>query len=284
DVCAGGNDLVDTDRDAVPDHCDNCPLKSNADQADGDHDGVGDACDNCVAAHNPSQADADADGRGDVCDECPPGHQNVDSDKDGVPDACDRCAGFDDAADADADAAADQPPEDPSDRRRRVVIVESTMTINPVPERYAEEVAAHYECRIRQGARLQELARGRQEVLWVLFASGALLALGLAIYGIKMTHKVAGPLYKVTLYMGKMRDGRLDKVYNLRKGDQLVAFYDHFKTAHAGVVGMEQADIDRLKAMIDAAEAGGLDGKSPELTAAVAELRALLARKEKSLE
>ena len=53
--------------------------------------------------------------------------------------------------------------------------------------------------------------------------------LGLAVYGIKMTHKVAGPLFKVSLYLAKMRDGRFDKVYNLRKGDQLVDFYEHFK-------------------------------------------------------
>ena len=36
--------------------------------------------------------------------------------------------------------------------------------------------------------------------------------LGLAVYGIKMTHKVAGPLFKVSLYLAKMRDGRFDKV------------------------------------------------------------------------
>ena len=69
--------------------------------------------------------------------------------------------------------------------------------------------------------------------------------LGLAIYGIKMTHKVAGPLFKVSLYLAKMRDGRFDKVYNLRKGDQLVDFYEHFKTAHAGVVQLEQDDIEQ---------------------------------------
>jgi hypothetical protein len=73
------------------------------------------------------------------------------------------------------------------------------------------------------------------------------------LLGIKMTHKVAGPLYKVTLYLAKMRDGRYDKVYDLRKGDQLVEFYEHFKHAHAGVVALEQADVDRIAAALDAA-------------------------------
>ena len=94
-------------------------------------------------------------------------------------------------------------------------------------------------------------------ILWVLIGTGLLLMFGLAIYGIKMTHKVAGPLFKVSLYLAKMRDGRFDKVYNLRKGDQLVDFYEHFKTAHAGVVQLEKDDIERSRRLIAAAEAAG---------------------------
>ena len=54
--------------------------------------------------------------------------------------------------------------------------------------------------------------QGRLRILGVLLTTGLLLLVGLAFYGIKMTHKVAGPLFKVTLYLAKMRDGRLDKV------------------------------------------------------------------------
>ena len=116
-------------------------------------------------------------------------------------------------------------------------------------------------------------------IFWVLLATGVLLMLGLAVYGIKMTHKVAGPLFKVTLYLAKMRDGRYDKVWNLRKGDQLMDFYEHFKSAHAGVVTMEKDDIERIKATIAAAkDAGHGDHET------VKELETLLARKEKSLE
>ena len=153
------------------------------------------------------------------------------------------------------------------------------MTINPVPQDFAAKVAKHYECELAQAARLDDLEHGRERILWVLIGSGLLLTLGLAIYGIKMTHRVAGPLFKVSLYFAKMRDGRLDKVYSLRKGDQLVDFYDHFKHAHAGVVQMERDDVERVKATIAAAESAGLADHP-----SVAELRTLLARKEKSLE
>jgi hypothetical protein len=166
------------------------------------------------------------------------------------------------------------------DRRVQVQIDESSMTLTvTLPEDYAEQVAKHWTCELLQAGRFERLERGRLRILWAMILTGIVLVLGLAVYGIKMTHRVAGPLFKVSLYLSKMRDGRYDKVYNLRKGDQLVDFYDHFKVAHGGVVTMQRDDIARITEVIAAAEAAGA-GQHP----AVAELRALLARKEKSIE
>jgi hypothetical protein len=148
-----------------------------------------------------------------------------------------------------------------------------------LPEDYAASVIKHWTCELKIDAAIANLERGRLRILWVLIGTGLLLVLGLAVYGIKMTHKVAGPLFKVGLYLDKMRSGRFDRVYNLRKGDQLVDFYEHFKHAHAGVVAMQEADIERIGSVIAAAEAAGL-GEEP----IVGELRELLARKEKSVE
>ncbi len=55
-----------------------------------------------------------------------------------------------------------------------------------------------------------------------------------------------------------MRDGRYDKVYDLRKGDQvLVAFYEHSKHAHAGRGAAKEAfDVARIKALRGRGEAG----------------------------
>ena len=127
--------------------------------------------------------------------------------------------------------------------------------------------------------RIDDLEIGRLRILWVLVATGLVLVLGLAVYGIKMTHRVAGPLFKVSLYLAKMKDGRYDKVWNLRKGDQLVSFYEHFKAGHAGVVTLEKSDIEQIKAVIVAANAAGASDHD-----AVKELEALVARKEKALE
>jgi hypothetical protein len=170
--------------------------------------------------------------------------------------------------------------------RRKIVVSLDPMEVPQVvpkeavlPSDYAVTVAKYWACRFKIDAAKRGLERGRDRILWVLIGTGLLLVLGLAAYGIKMTHKVAGPLFKVSLYLNKMRDGRFDKVYNLRKGDQLLDFYEHFRHAHAGVVKMQQADIDQVRAVIAAAESAGA-GDEP----AVRDLRDLLARKEKSIE
>jgi hypothetical protein len=169
---------------------------------------------------------------------------------------------------------------DAPERHVKVQLDESSMTMMPsVPADYGDRVVAHWTCELRQAGSIDELQRGRMRILVVLIATGLMLMFGLAIYGIKMTHKVAGPLFKVSLYLAKMRDGRYDKVWNLRKGDQLVDFYEHFKSAHAGVVQLEKDDIEQIKSVIAAAEAAGAGEHE-----AVGELRTLLARKEKSIE
>jgi hypothetical protein len=165
-------------------------------------------------------------------------------------------------------------------RHVTVQIDESSMTLTAtLPPDFADRVIAHWTCELRQVATFDRLERGRLRILWAMIATGVLLVFGLAAYGIKMTHRVAGPLFKVSLYLTKMREGRFDKVYNLRKGDQLVEFYDHFKLAHGGIVAMQQDDIAQLAQVIAAAEAAGL-GQHP----AIVELRELARRKEKSVE
>ena len=182
------------------------------------------------------------------------------------------------AAGAAAGSGSGAAPVDDEPRHVQVQIDESSMTLTLPPD-LADQVVAHWTCELRQVGKFDRLEYDRQRILWAMIATGILLVLGLAAYGLKMTHRVAGPLFKVSLYLTKMRAGRFDKVYSLRKGDQLVEFYDHFKLAHDGVVAMQRDDIAQIRAVIATAEAAGA-GAHP----AVAELREMLARKEKSIE
>jgi hypothetical protein len=204
------------------------------------------------------------------------------------------------AAAAPTEGPTPEPPpvaEGDSGRKKPVVTIEqSEMQLLDTPpagakstaeEPVAEDTAAlkaKFEaCKAHQVAAIGKLERRERLIFWVLIAVGTMLVVGLLFYGIKMTHRVAGPLHKVALYMAKLHDGKYDTVYNLRKGDHLVDFYAHFKSAHAGMKKWQEEDVARLKALIAAAEESKLEGRSPEMAAALAELKALLAKKEASL-
>lgn len=171
--------------------------------------------------------------------------------------------------------------------RPEVILDEGTVLLDlppTVPPDFVEAVIQHYRCHHERIGKMAALHTGYRRILGVLIGVGALLILGLSFWGIKMTHRLAGPLYKVQLYFDKMRTGRFDEVYDLRKGDQLVEFYEQFKAAHGGLRAMQEADIGQLRAVIEVAEASDLAARSPEIAAVLDEMRETLARKEKSIE
>jgi hypothetical protein len=118
-----------------------------------------------------------------------------------------------------------------------------------------------------------QFARGDRILLAILIAFGFVLSMVLAAYGIVLTHKVAGPLFKMTSYLDRIRDGKLGVIYNLRKGDQLVSFFQHFKGAHDALRQRTEEDIALLEKAIATLPPGALAD----------ELRAAKARKEDSL-
>ena len=168
--------------------------------------------------------------------------------------------------------------------RRSVAVTTSEMTIERrVNPNFVERTVKSHACHMEQSAQKEALFAGQRLILYVMVVVGLMLILGLTIYGIKMTHKVAGPLHKISLYFAKMRDGKYDTVWNLRKGDHLVEFYDHFKGAHAGLKKVQEEDIAELQAVLEAADKADLASKSPELAAMIDEMRTMLARKEESI-
>lgn len=125
---------VDTDKDGIWDHLDNCPSVANPGQQDTDPglsicglegdgpavtpqpcitmppgDGVGDACDNCPAIVNPDQEDSDATKKCSVLPESMGGGTKCTMESDGYGDACDNCPAVSnpDQMDTDGDGVGD---------------------------------------------------------------------------------------------------------------------------------------------------------------------------------
>ncbi|MBI4509866.1 MAG: hypothetical protein HY698_09530 [Deltaproteobacteria bacterium] len=132
-------------------------------------------------------------------------------------------------------------------------------------------------------AEIEHLRRRERLTGQVLLCTGMFLCLGLFLYGIKMTHRVAGPLYKISGHLDKVRQGHFDPVFSLRKGDQLTSFFEHFKEAHEALRRREQDDVATLRELISVAERDGLPQRSRDIAASLEELRSLLRAKETSL-
>jgi hypothetical protein len=110
------------------------------------------------------------------------------------------------------------------------------------------------------------------------------LVLSISAVGILITHKVAGPLYKIASYFGRIRDNRMGVTpANLRKGDELQGFYSSFREMHQAVRGRIEDDVRVLGNALSVIETSA-DAQSPALQRVIDELRQLRKKKEDSLE
>lgn len=95
---------------------------------------------------------------------------------------------------------------------------------------------------------------------WVLRLAGVGVGLVFVLFFLLlvMTHKVAGPLYKVSLYFGRMARGKLGETYPLRRGDMLKDFYDKFKEMHDAVRERHRGENEVIGRFLAACDAAGV--------------------------
>lgn len=84
-------------------------------------------------------------------------------------------------------------------------------------------------------------------LVYKMVASGVGLVVILSLFLVVMTHKVAGPLYKTSIYFDRMAEGRLGVVTSLRKGDMLQDFFTNFKDMHDTVRGRTLAEVESME-------------------------------------
>lgn len=78
-----------------------------------------------------------------------------------------------------------------------------------------------------QSAKLETQQRTTGTALLVILA---LLVVGVGLAGIVVTHRVAGPIYKMKKQLQSLGDGNFQIPFPLRKGDELVDFFEAFRT------------------------------------------------------
>jgi hypothetical protein len=106
---------------------------------------------------------------------------------------------------------------------------------------------------------IAELHSEDRILVYKMIGLGVGLIVILSAYLVIMTHKVAGPLYKVSMYFDRMAQGRLGNVTALRKGDMLQDFFGNFREMHEAVRKRMQTDVITLEGAVHAlrSKAGG---------------------------
>jgi hypothetical protein len=104
----------------------------------------------------------------------------------------------------------------------------------------------------------ENLSRHDTNLVLIMAGVGLGLVVVLFFFMVVMTHKVAGPLYKMSTYFKKMSRGRLGQVYPLRKGDMLLDFYDKFQSMHEAVRVQFQRDEELMGRFLRACDEAGV--------------------------
>ena len=103
----------------------------------------------------------------------------------------------------------------------------------------------------QQSARIADQQRTMFISLCVILT---LLVLGIGLAGIVVTHKIAGPIFKMKRQIRELGSGELRLPAPLRKGDELQEFFAAFAETVAALRGQQEARRDKLRAAVAALE------------------------------
>lgn len=147
----------------------------------------------------------------------------------------------------------------------------------------ADSSQSDFQERVASGLESEDRA-----LVYKMVGVGVGLVVILSLYLLIMTHKVAGPLYKVSMYFDRMAVGRLGVVTPLREGDMLQDFYAQFQEMHDAVRARAQRDVGVLEAALTALRAsqnqGDYRGEArSQLTEALDQLAAHVETRKKNL-
>jgi nitrogen fixation/metabolism regulation signal transduction histidine kinase len=101
-----------------------------------------------------------------------------------------------------------------------------------------------------------DLARRQRTLFTTLCGVLTLLVMFIGVAGIVVTHKVAGPIHKMKGQIKAVADGHLAVPGNLRKGDELVDFFETFREMVVNLRKRQENEIALLDAAISTLERG----------------------------
>ncbi|WP_395808530.1 signal protein [Archangium minus] len=139
---------------------------------------------------------------------------------------------------------------------------------------------AHREA-VESGASPEALALGGETMLW-LIGLGALVVAGLmALFGLVLTHRVAGPIHVMSLYIATLAAGRYPRMRPLRKKDELLGFFNRFSEA---VDRIREREAEEARLLAEVIETLRPLATTQDAQAALSILGSIRARKRQAIE
>lgn len=91
-------------------------------------------------------------------------------------------------------------------------------------------------------------------LLYMVAAIAVVMTLSLALFGVLITHRVAGPVYIIGRYIKILGEGRFPELRPLRKNDELKDFFSSFREALENLRSRDAADLASLDQALDQLE------------------------------
>lgn len=113
-------------------------------------------------------------------------------------------------------------------------------------QRLAAQKASLETQRARLAADAASLRKFHVTLLWSLVGLLSALVVGIGVAGILVTHRVAGPIFKMKRHLREVGSGDLQVPWGLRKGDELVEFFEALRDMILALRTQRTTQIDRI--------------------------------------
>jgi hypothetical protein len=110
-----------------------------------------------------------------------------------------------------------------------------------------------------------DLAQQQRTSFVMLITILSLLVVLIGLAGIVVTHKVAGPVYKLKRHIKEIGTGKLRASDRIRKGDDLVDLFQAFETMVNNLRSRQESEIEKLGQAIAALESKTAPGELEKL-------------------
>lgn len=102
----------------------------------------------------------------------------------------------------------------------------------------------------RLEAQALRLEQQRRYIVWTLLGVLLVLVFSLGVAGIVVTHKVAGPIFKMKRQLRALENGSFEVPSPLRRGDELKEFFDAFNDMVRSLRARREGEVDDLVAIV----------------------------------